>query len=609
MFKEIPVTEPKTPLLDALQGDYRGIRRLNAADLESLASELREFLLYTVGQTGGHFGAGLGVVELTIAVHHVFELPEDRLVWDVGHQCYPHKILTGRKKAMRTLRQIGGLSGFPKRSESEFDTFGVGHASTALSAAVGMAIAGRYQHRSRRVIAVVGDGALSGGMSFEALSHAGEEQPDVLLIVNDNQMSIGNVSGGLAGHLAQLGSASDLSQTQGFKSMFEPLGWTYAGPVDGHDLTELVARLRSECSQAGPRVLHVKTVKGKGFAPAERDPIGFHSIDKISPRKPASGEVAIRDGQTLKTKQPKFQDVFGQWLCEEAERDERLVAITPAMKEGSGMTEFARRFPDRFFDVAIAEQHAVTLAAGMACEGLKPIVAIYSTFLQRAYDQVIHDVALQELDVTFAIDRAGLVGADGPTHHGSFDISFLGCVPNVIIGCPASAEECKLILQAAYSAQGPAFVRYPRGLADGDALVAEPKPIDPGVARICRRGSGVAILSFGALLPEALEVGQQVNATVVDMRWAKPLDRNLLADIASSHSRLVTLEENSKLGGAGSMIELALDELGVSKKLIHIGLEDVFQEHGSQQTLRANHGLSAERIRSRIEAFLHASNP
>ncbi|MEM6484079.1 MAG: 1-deoxy-D-xylulose-5-phosphate synthase [Pseudomonadota bacterium] len=602
MFKEIPVTEPVTPLLDALQGDYRAIRLLNTADLESLASELREFLLYTVGQTGGHFGAGLGVVEVTIALHHVFELPEDRLVWDVGHQCYPHKILTGRKKAMRTLRKIGGLSGFPKRSESEFDTFGVGHASTALSAAVGMSIAGRYQHHSRRVIAVVGDGALSGGMSFEALSHAGEEQPNVLLIVNDNQMSIGNVSGGLAGHLAQLGNASDHSRSQGFKSVFEPLGWTYTGPVDGHDLEELVARLRSECTQTGPRVLHVRTIKGKGFEPAEQDPIGFHSIDKISPRSPTGGEAVVRDRQALQKKRPKFQDVFGQWLCEEAERDERLVAITPAMKEGSGMAEFARRFPDRFIDVAIAEQHAVTLAAGMACEGLKPVVAIYSTFLQRAYDQIIHDVALQELDVTFAVDRAGLVGEDGPTHHGSFDLSFLGCVPNVIIGCPASAVECKSILEAAYRVQGPAFVRYPRGIADADPLVAESEVIRPGVARTCRRGSGVAILSFGALLPEALEVGQQINATVVDMRWVKPLDRNLLIDVASSHSRLVTLEENSLSGGAGFMIELALNELGITKKIIHIGLDDVFQEHGDQQILRVSEGLSAEKIRLKIEA-------
>ncbi|MEM6485083.1 MAG: 1-deoxy-D-xylulose-5-phosphate synthase, partial [Pseudomonadota bacterium] len=443
-------------------------------------------------------------------------------------------------------------------------------------------------------------GALSGGMSFEALSHAGEEQPDVLLIVNDNQMSIGNVSGGLAGHLAQLGSASDLSQTQGFKSVFEPLGWTYTGPVDGHDLAGLVARLRSDCSQTGPRVLHVKTIKGKGFEPAERDPIGFHSIDKISPRTSAGGEVTVRDGQALKLKQPKFQDVFGQWLCEEAERDERLVAITPAMKEGSGMTEFARRFPDRFFDVAIAEQHAVTLAAGMACEGLKPVVAIYSTFLQRAYDQVIHDVALQELDVTFAIDRAGLVGADGPTHHGSFDMSFLGCVPGIFLGCPASAEECRLMLSAAFRCSGPAFVRYPRGVAPLDPVTGDDTRIEPGNARVCREGADIVLLNFGSLLAEVLKVGQELNATVVDMRWIKPLDRQLLLRLASTHDRFVSIEENSLAGGAGSAVMQALGEVRRKIRLQCVGLDDVFHGHGNQRELNVLQGLQAQRIRQRI---------
>src|SRR6056300_1402644 len=472
MLSQIPQNRPLTPLLDALDGSL-SIHDLSMEELEALCSELRSFLLYSVGQTGGHFGAGLGVVELTVALHHLYNTPEDRIVWDVGHQTYPHKILTGRRTQMHTMRQAGGLAGFPKRAESPYDTFGVGHSSTSISAAMGMAIAAQQQNINRKVVAVIGDGAITGGMALEALAHAGHERPNMLVILNDNQMSIGHNTGGLATYFAKIwasktytalreGSKKILEHVRGAwdlakkteehmkgmvapGTMFEELGWHYIGPLDGHDLPQLVNTLKVMADLKGPQFLHIRTIKGKGFAPAERDPIGYHAINKLEPAKPAETKTVI-----AKPKAPKYQDVFGQWLCDLAAQDQRVVGITPAMCEGSGMVTYAKQYPDRFFDVAIAEQHSVTLAAGMACDGLKPVLAIYSTFLQRGYDQLIHDVALQNLDVTLAIDRAGLVGQDGPTHHGTFDLSYLRCIPNMVVGAPSDEAECRKILQSAW---------------------------------------------------------------------------------------------------------------------------------------------------------------
>jgi 1-deoxy-D-xylulose-5-phosphate synthase len=622
-FKEIPRERPSTPLLDkAVTPD--GLRRLGEAELEALADELRLELLYTVGQTGGHFGAGLGVIELTVALHYVFDTPDDRLVWDVGHQAYPHKILTGRREHMSTLRQKGGVAAFPRRSESEYDTFGVGHSSTSISAALGMAVASRLQGSERKSIAVIGDGALTAGMAFEALNHAPEVNADMLVILNDNDMSISRNVGGLSNYLAKiLSSRTYSSMREGSKkvlsrlpgaweiarrteeyakgmlvpgTLFEELGWNYIGPIDGHDLPILIATLRNMRDLKGPQFLHVVTKKGKGFAPAEVDPIGYHAITKLDP---LNAPVVPK-----KAGGPKYSGVFGQWLCDMAEADERVVGITPAMKEGSDLVAFSERFPDRYFDVAIAEQHAVTLAAGMACEGAKPVVAIYSTFLQRGYDQLIHDVAVQNLDVLFAIDRAGLVGEDGPTHAGSFDLSYLRCIPGMLIMTPSDENELRKMLTTGHLFKGPAAVRYPRGNGP-DALIEsglEPLEIGKGVVR--RTGNKVAILVFGVQLTEALVVAEKLDASVVDMRFVKPLDEALVIEMAGSHDLLVTVEENAIMGGAGAAVSEFLARENILKSVLHLGLPDAYVEHAKPAQMLAECGLDAAGIEASINQRL-----
>ena len=618
-FDQLPTKVPNTPVLDRVDVAPEAISDLSTEELVQLANELREFLLYSVSTTGGHFGAGLGVVELTIALHHVFNTPDDRIVWDVGHQCYPHKVLTGRRQRMGSMRQKGGLSGFPKRSESEFDTFGVGHSSTSISAAMGMALAARQQGIDRKVVAVIGDGAITGGMAFEALAHAGHERPNMLLILNDNQMSIGHNTGGLASYFARIWAtqtyltlretskkllehvkpAWDLAKRteEHMKGMvapgtlFEELGWHYIGPLDGHDLPSLVEVLKRVSSLSGPQILHIRTIKGKGFTPAEEDPIGYHALGKIEPKKEKPAEAV-----TPAPKPPKYQDVFGQWLCDTAEVDSRLAGITPAMCEGSGMVNFAQQYPDRYFDVAIAEQHAVTLAAGMACDGVKPVVAIYSTFLQRGYDQLIHDVALQNLDVTFAIDRAGLVGQDGATHHGAFDLSYMRCIPNMIIAAPSNENDCRQLLVSAYNHPGPAAVRYPRGEGIGVRIEPELKGLEIGKGEIVRQGAGAAIVNFGVLLTEAIKAGDVLDATVADMRWVKPLDTDLLDQLASSHDVLITVEENALAGGAGSAVGEYFSERGLNCEVRHIAIDDRFIDHAGQGETRTDAGLTSEDI-------------
>jgi 1-deoxy-D-xylulose-5-phosphate synthase len=631
-FDQLPTEVPHTPVLDRVDVTPEAISSLTSDELVQLANELREFLLYSVSTTGGHFGAGLGVVELTIALHHVFNTPDDRIVWDVGHQCYPHKVLTGRRGRMPSMRQKGGLSGFPKRSESEFDTFGVGHSSTSISAAMGMALAARQQGIDRKVVAVIGDGAITGGMAFEALAHAGHERPNMLLILNDNQMSIGHNTGGLASYFARIWAtqtyltlretskkllehvkpAWDLAKRteEHMKGMvapgtlFEELGWHYIGPLDGHDLPSLVEVLKRVSSLSGPQILHIRTIKGKGFTPAEEDPIGYHALGKIEPKK-EKGEEAL----TPAPKPPKYQDVFGQWLCDTAEIDSRLAGITPAMCEGSGMVNFAKQYPDRYFDVAIAEQHAVTLAAGMACDGVKPVVAIYSTFLQRGYDQLIHDVALQNLDVTFAIDRAGLVGQDGATHHGAFDLSYMRCIPNLIIAAPSNENDCRQLLVSAYNHPGPSAVRYPRGEGIGVRMEPELNGLEIGKGEIVRQGSGTAIVNFGVMLTEAIKAGDALDATVADMRWVKPLDTALLDALAASHDVLITVEENALAGGAGSAVSEYFSECGVNCEVRHIAIDDRFIDHAGQGETRIDAGLTAEDILNKASpasARLHA---
>lgn len=616
MIETFPNNKPLTPLLDKVQTDLAVLRALSEDDLLHLADEIRQFMLYSVSQTGGHFGAGLGVVELTVALHHVLNTPEDRIVWDVGHQTYPHKIITGRADRMNTIRQAGGLSGFPKRTESEFDTFGVGHSSTSISAAMGMAVAAGKLAPNRKVVAVIGDGAITGGMAFEALAHAGHVRPNLLVILNDNQMSIGHNTGGLATYFAKIwASPTYISFREGSKRilehvrtawdivkktegqmkslvapgmMFEELGFNYIGPLDGHDLPLMVQTLEAMLQLQGPQLLHVRTVKGKGFAPAESDPVGYHAINKIEAKPAAPVES--------RPKPPKYQDVFGRWLCDLAAQDQRLIGITPAMCEGSGMVKYSKEFPDRYHDVAIAEQHAVTLAAGMACDGLKPVVAIYSTFLQRAYDQLIHDVALQNLDVTFALDRAGLVGQDGATHHGAFDLSYLRCIPNMIIACPSDENECRQLLYTAYQHEGPAAVRYPRGEGTGALIEEEMTALPIGKAVTLRQGTSVAILNFGVLLPEAKAAAEALDATLVDMRWAKPLDEDLVESVARQHDRIITVEENALAGGAGSAVAELLASRELHCEVRHIAIPDNFIHHGSQQQTRDAAGLTVDNI-------------
>ncbi|HWV14474.1 MAG TPA: 1-deoxy-D-xylulose-5-phosphate synthase [Cellvibrio sp.] len=622
MFNEIPTSRPTTPLLDSIDSPA-DLRRLDEKQLPQLAEELRAFLLYSVGQTGGHFGAGLGVVELTIALHYVYNTPEDRLVWDVGHQTYPHKILTSRRERMSSIRQGGGLSGFPKRDESAYDTFGVGHSSTSISAAQGMALGAQMAGSERKCAAIIGDGAMTAGMAFEALNHAAHCETDMLVVLNDNNMSISPNVGGLSTYLSKIwaskfynslreGSKQVLGKIppawefarrteehfKGFMSpgtLFEEMGFNYVGPVNGHDLGDLVRCLRNLREIKGPKLLHIITQKGKGFEPAELDPVGYHALNKIEPKD------AVEPAQK---KGPKFQQVFGDWLCDMAVQDPRLIGITPAMCEGSGMVDFAAKFPQRFYDVAIAEQHAVTLAAGMACEGQKPVVAIYSTFLQRAYDQLIHDVALQNLDVTFAIDRAGLVGEDGPTHAGSFDLSFMRCIPNMLIAVPSDENECRQLLYTAYQYPGPAAVRYPRGTGSGVTIEKAMTALPIGKGVVKKSGEKVAILCFGTLLNNAQLAAVQLNASLCDMRFVKPLDTELIDRMASSHSLLVTLEENAIAGGAGSAVSEYLSSQGSAVAVLHLGLRDTFVEHASHSQQLAEQGLDAEGIAKAISQRL-----
>lgn len=624
MLDAIPLERPHTPLLDSI-GEPADLRELDVEKLDTLAHELREFLLFSVGKTGGHFGAGLGVVELTLALHYVFDTPKDTLVWDVGHQAYPHKILTGRRERMLTMRQPGGLAAFPTRSESPYDAFGVGHSSTSISAALGMMVAKRQQQRDKdsHTVAIIGDGAMTAGMAFEALNHAGHLDDNVLVILNDNNMSISNNVGGLSSYFARMwaskpynfirsGSKKMLAKLppalkavhraeeymKGMVSpgtLFEEIGFNYIGLVDGHDTEGLVEILSNIKSLRGPQLLHVVTQKGKGYTESENDPFGMHALSKITPTTTAPADSKPT---------PSYSQVFGEWLCDIAEADSRAVGITPAMGEGSGMRAFAERFPERFHDVAIAEQHAVTFAAGMACEGAKPVVAIYSTFLQRAYDQLIHDVALQNLDVLFAIDRAGLVGEDGPTHAGSFDLSYLRCIPNMLIMAPSDEAETRLMLSTGFHHEGPAAVRYPRGKGPGAEMTKSLDRIEVGKALVRREGQRVALLAFGSLLTPALEAGAALNATVVDMRFVKPLDTQLIAELARSHDLLVTLEENAVMGGAGSAVNEFLAATNCKTSSLNLGLDDRFIDHGKIDQMLADQGLDAAGIENSIAARL-----
>ncbi len=604
-----------TPLLPTID-QPADLRRLDRKQLKSLADELRAYLLDSVSRTGGHLSSNLGTVELTIALHAVFNTPEDRLVWDVGHQTYPHKILTGRRERMATLRQYHGLSGFPKRCESEYDTFGVGHSSTSISAALGMALAAKLKGEERRTVAIIGDGAMSAGQAFEALNNAGVTDANLLVILNDNEMSISPPVGALNKYLVRLlsgrtynaarrgaekvlGVAPPLLELarraeEHMKGMlnpgtlFEEFGFTYFGPIDGHDLDALIPTLENLKSLTGPIFLHVVTRKGQGYKLAEADPVLYHGVSKFDT------ENGIQGGKG--GGKPTYTSIFGTWLCDMAAADERLVGITPAMREGSGLVKFAEQYPQRYFDVGIAEQHAVTFAAGLACEGLKPVVAIYSTFLQRAYDQLVHDVALQNLDVTFAIDRGGLVGADGATHHGAFDLSFLACIPNMVVMAPADEAECRAMLTTAYQNPGPAAVRYPRGSGLGVAPGGDLATLPLGKGEIRRQGRDIALLAFGSLVGPALAAAEELDATVANMRFIKPLDADLVEQLARSHTRLVVLEENAAIGGAGSEVARVLEERGLNVPLTRLGLPDRFIDHGDQSQLLAEIGLDAQGI-------------
>ena len=596
------------------------LRKLKRTDLPQVAVELRQCVLDNVSQTGGHLSSNLGTVELTVALHYVFNTPEDRIVWDVGHQTYPHKILTGRRERMPSLRQLGGLSGFPRRDESPYDTFGTAHSSTSISAALGMAIAARQKGEDRHAIAVIGDGAMTAGMAFEALNNAGVEDCKLLVILNDNDMSISPPVGALNRYLAQLMSGRFYSTAKSVgknvlkgapplfelakrfeqhakgmvvpATLFEQFGFNYIGPIDGHDLESLIPTLENIKKLQGPQFLHVITKKGQGYKLAEDDPINYHGPGKFDPKV---GLVPAANPP-----KPSFMHIFGQWLCDMAAHDPRLVGITPAMREGSGMVAFHKRFPDRYYDVGIAEQHAVTFAAGLACEGLKPVVAIYSTFLQRGYDQLIHDVALQNLPVVFALDRAGLVGADGATHAGAYDIAYLRCIPNMSIACPSDERECRLLLSTAYAQNHPVAVRYPRGTGVGAEAGSDLDTVEFGKAEVRREGQGVCILAFGTLLYAALAVAEQINATVVNMRWAKPLDKDMILKMAATHDRLVTLEDACVLGGAGSAVCEVLQTAGLLKSVLNLGLPDEFIEHGDPLKLMAMQGLDVAGIQAAV---------
>jgi 1-deoxy-D-xylulose-5-phosphate synthase len=614
------------PLLETIQSPA-DLRALPRTGLKTLADELRAFVLDSVSQTGGHLSSNLGTVELTVALHYVFNTPEDRLVWDVGHQTYPHKILTGRRERMGSLRQFGGLSGFPRRDESEYDTFGTAHSSTSISAALGMALAAQQKGEDRYAVAIIGDGAMSAGMAFEALNNAGvHDHCKLLVVLNDNDMSISPPVGALNRYLAQLMSGRFYASAKHVgkqvlrvappllelakrleahakgmvvpATLFENFGFNYIGPIDGHDLESLVPTLENikhlMANNGGPQFLHVVTKKGQGYKLAEADPIAYHGPGKFDP--------AMGLQKSSAPAKQTFTQVFGQWLCDMAEHDARLVGITPAMREGSGMVEFHKRFPGRYHDVGIAEQHAVTFAAGMACEGLKPVVAIYSTFLQRGYDQLVHDVALQNLPVVFALDRAGLVGADGATHAGAYDIPYLRCIPNMSVACPADERECRKLLSSAFEQDHPVAVRYPRGAGAGVETEANLESLPFGKGELRREGSGVAILAFGTLLYPALQAAEKLGTTVVNMRWAKPLDTELLLKVAASHEALVTVEEGAIMGGAGSAVSEALQAAGVNKPVLHLGLKDEFIEHGDPAKLLALQGLDAAGIEAAVTA-------
>ena len=626
IFDSIPTEEPISEILNRIN-EPEDLRNLQQSQIPQLADELREFLLYTVGKTGGHFGAGLGVVELTLALHYKFNTPYDRIVWDVGHQTYPHKILTGRRDAMESMRQSNGLAPFPVRSESEYDTFGVGHSSTSISAALGMIAAAEKKNEQRYVTAVIGDGAMTAGMAYEALAHAGSIDKNLLVILNDNQMSISENIGGMRNYLARIWASktynriresgkSVLTYLPGAKefarkaeihakgmvapgSLFEELGFEYFGPVDGHDANNLINILDDLKHINGPKFLHVITTKGKGFAPAENDPVGFHAINKIK-------QSDLPTHTETKPKQPTYSQIFGEWLSFKAKEDDKLVAITPAMGEGSGMIEFSKEFPDRYYDVAIAEQHSVSFAAGLACEGLKPVVAIYSTFLQRAYDQLVHDVALQDLDVLFALDRAGLVGLDGATHQGAFDLSFIRCIPNMVIMAPSDEKMAWQMLNTGYHYNGPAAVRYPRGTGTGAFYDKNHDDIKIGksLTIVDSDQKDVVILSFGTVLDDAIQSGEKFNARVVDMRFVKPLDHDLIKEISKDHKLIVTIEDNVIAGGAGSAVNEYLLSLNTNARVLNLGLPDEFIEHGDQEQQKILNGLDASGIEKSIEEKL-----
>ncbi|MGB0238300.1 MAG: 1-deoxy-D-xylulose-5-phosphate synthase [Cycloclasticus sp.] len=617
----------KYPILDkiSLPDDLRG---LTEGELIALADELRDFLIASVSKSGGHLSAGLGAIELTIALHYIFNTPDDKLIWDVGHQAYPHKILTGRKNKISTIRQKNGITPFVTRSESEYDAFGVGHSSTSISAALGMAIAAGINHDAKRTVAIIGDGGLTGGMAFEALNHAGALDANLLVILNDNDMSISPNVGALKNYLAKIlsgkfyttvkeGSRKVMSNMPSVwelarrteehvkgmvipGTLFEEMGFNYIGPIDGHDLPTLVKTLSNLKDLKGPQFLHVVTQKGKGYSPAEADPIGYHGVSKFDPSKENLPKKAISSAT--------YSEVFGQWLCDIANENSQVVGITPAMREGSGMVEFEQQYPERYFDVGIAEQHAITLAAGMACEGLHPVVAIYSTFLQRGYDQLIHDVALQNLPVLFAIDRAGLVGPDGPTHAGSYDLSYLRCLPNMIIMAPADESECRLMLTTGINYNGPVAVRYPRGKGPGVAINNTLDSLPIGQALTVREGKNIALLAFGSTLSPASDIAEQLNATVVNMRFVKPLDEDMIRKIAASHKTIFTLEENVVKGGAGSAVNEFINQAALSVNIYNIGLPDRNLEHGSREELLEEACLDVSNIKRTIQAYLK-TNP